>query len=175
MGRFLLRLVLGSLFVGHGTQKLFGWFGGGGLEGTGKFFEQVGLRPGRRNALAAGLAETGGGLAIGTGFATPLAASALIGTMLTAIRRVHFPKGPWVSDGGYEYNLVMIGAAATLAEEGAGAASLDRRLGIERKGAVWGLAALAAGAGGALAVELAARRSSDLGADGEAAPGDSEG
>ena len=72
--RLLARTTIGLLFVGHGTQKLFGWFGGGGPEGTGQFFDQVGLRPGRRWALAAGAAEAGGGLLFALGAATPLAA-----------------------------------------------------------------------------------------------------
>src|SRR6186997_1212530 len=75
--RFLARVTIGLLFVGHGTQKLFGWFGGSGPEGTGRFFEQVGLRPGRRSALAAGAAEAGGGLLFALGAATPLAAAAV--------------------------------------------------------------------------------------------------
>src|SRR5215467_8125162 len=75
--RLLARMTIGLLFVGHGTQKLFGWFGGGGPEGTGQFFEQVSLRPGRRHALAAGTAEAGGGLLFALGAGTPLAASAI--------------------------------------------------------------------------------------------------
>jgi len=85
LARLFLRLTIGGLFVGHGTQKLFGWFGGHGLDGTGQFFESLGMRPGRRNALAAGVAEAGGGAALAVGLATPLAASALTATMLTAI------------------------------------------------------------------------------------------
>src|SRR5436305_12221204 len=106
IGRLLLRLTIGGFFIGHGTQKLFGWFGGHGLDGTGQFFEGLGLRPGRTNALAAGAAEAGGGALLATGFATPLAASALTATMLTAIHRVHLKNGPWVTSGGYEYNAV---------------------------------------------------------------------
>jgi putative oxidoreductase len=87
--RFLARVTIGLLFVGHGTQKLFGWFGGHGPDATGQMFESIGMRPGRRNALAAGAAEAGGGAALALGAATPLAASALIATMLTAINRVH--------------------------------------------------------------------------------------
>ena len=80
IGRLLLRLLVGGFFVGHGTQKLFGWFGGHGLEGTAAGFEQLGLHPGRRNAIAAGAAEAGGGLFLATGLATPVAASALTAT-----------------------------------------------------------------------------------------------
>ena len=108
IARFLLRVVIGGLFVGHGAQKLFGWFGGHGIDGTASFFEQIGIRPGRRNAIAAGAAEAGGGAALALGLATPLAASTLTGVMLTAIHRVHLKNGPWVGNRGYEYNLVLI-------------------------------------------------------------------
>lgn len=150
--RFLLRITLGGLFIGHGTQKLKGWFGGHGLDATASAFEQLGMRPGRRNAIAAGVSEAGGGAAIALGLATPFAAAALIGTMLTAIRRVHLKNGPWVTNGGYEYNLILILAAALIAELGPGPISLDRLLGTERSGPAWGLAALAMGGAGAVAV-----------------------
>ena len=89
IGRLMLRLVIGGLFIGHGTQKLFGWFGGYGLDATGEAFEQTGLRPGRANAIAAGAAEAGGGALLAAGLATPLAAATLTSVMLTAIKRVH--------------------------------------------------------------------------------------
>src|SRR6185312_16405913 len=116
LGRLILRLIVGGYFVGHGTQKLFGWFGGYGPEGTGQFFESLGLRPGKRHALAAGAAEAGGGALLVTGAATPIAASVLTATMLTAINRVHLKNGPWVTDQGYEYNLVLIAVTLALAE-----------------------------------------------------------
>jgi putative oxidoreductase len=156
IGRLLLRLVVGGLFVGHGTQKLFGWFGGQGLDATAQGFEQLGLRPGRRNAIAAGGAETGGGALLAVGLATPFAASVLIATMLTAIYRVHGKKGPWLNDGGYEYNLVLIAAALALAEVGPGGLSLDGALGRERSGSGWALAALGAGVLGAIGSYAAA-------------------
>jgi len=93
MGRFLLRVLIGGLFLGHGTQKLFGWFGGGGLEDTAGGFESMGMRPGKRHAAAAGAAEAGGGLLLALGLGTPLAAASVIGVMLTAIRKVHLPNG----------------------------------------------------------------------------------
>src|SRR5215468_8372806 len=89
--RLLARVTIGLLFAGHGAQKLFGWFEGGGLEGTASIFERVELVPGRRNALAAGLAETAGGLLFAAGAATPLAAAALTGSMITAIKTVTGP------------------------------------------------------------------------------------
>jgi putative oxidoreductase len=91
--RLVLRVLIGGLFIGHGTQKLFGWFGGHGLEGTSGFFEKLGLNPGRRNAVIAGVAEAGGGALLATGVAVPLAGAAITGTMTTAIRHVHAPKG----------------------------------------------------------------------------------
>src|SRR5215467_11873908 len=82
LGLLLLRLVAGLSFAAHGTQKLFGWFGGHGLAGTGGFLEQLGFHPGKRAALMAGLGEAGGGLLLALGALTPLAAAILIGVML---------------------------------------------------------------------------------------------
>ena len=151
IGRLLLRVIVGGLFVGHGTQKLFGWFGGHGLEATGQAFEQMGLKPGRTNALAAGAAEAGGGTLLAAGLATPVGAAAVTGAMLVAIREVHLGKGPWVSEGGWEYNVVLIAAALMIAEAGPGTLSLDALLGKERSGIGWGLFALAGGLLGAAA------------------------
>jgi len=156
IGRLLLRLTVGGFFFGHGTQKLFGWFGGSGLDATAKGFEAIGLRPGKPNALAAGLAEAGGGALLVAGLETPLAASVLTATMLTAINRVHAKNGPWLSKGGYEYNAVLIAAAIALVEVGPGAMSVDGARGRERSGPLWALAALTAGALGAAGAHLAA-------------------
>src|SRR3954451_24884893 len=101
IGRFILRLVVGGYFVGHGTQKLFGWFGGHGLEGTGQFFESLGLRPGKHNAIAAGAAEAGGGALLAAGVATTIAGASLHGVMTSAIKHVHAEKGPWSTEGGW--------------------------------------------------------------------------
>jgi putative oxidoreductase len=150
--RLIARVTIGLLFVGHGTQKLFGWFGGGGPEGTGQFFEQAGLRPGKRNAVAAGAAEAGGGLLFAMGAATPLAAAAVSGSMITAIKTVHWEKGIWSSGGGYEYNLVLLAAVFGLTENGPGSLSIDALLGKSRWGTFWAFAALAAGAAGSAAV-----------------------
>ena len=151
MARLILRVVLGGLFIGHGLQKLKGWFGGYGIEGTGQFFESIGLRPGKKHATAAGAAETAGGALLAAGLLTPAASAALIGVMATAVKTVHLEKGPWVSDGGWEYNAVIIAALATVTETGPGALSLDRALGTELSGPFWAFAALAAGIGGAAA------------------------
>ena len=149
LGKLIARVVIGGLFFGHGAQKLFGWFGGGGLEGTGQFMEQLGFKPGRRHALSSGLAETGGGVMLGLGLLTPAAAASLIATMVVAAKSVHLQNGIWVSDSGFEYNLVLVAALLALVDGGPGSASLDARLGIEETGPIVALAALAAGAAGA--------------------------
>jgi putative oxidoreductase len=154
LGRTLLRGAIGALFIGHGTQKLFGWFGGHGLEATGGFFENLGLRPGKRHATAAGVAEAGGGVLLALGALTPVTATAISATMITAIRKVHWEKGPWVSGGGYEYNLVLIAAMVALAEAGPGRPSVDSKLFPNLHGTGWAIASLgAAAAGSYLATE----------------------
>ncbi len=116
-GIALLRTLVGGLFIGHGTQKLFGAFGGGGPEGTGQFFEMAGLAPGKRNAYAAGASETLGGALFALNRATPVAGTLMAGVMWTAIWAVHKDKGPWVSDGGWEYPAVLLAAFAVVTEE----------------------------------------------------------
>jgi putative oxidoreductase len=116
-GTSLLRAVVGALFIGHGLQKLAGWFGGHGLSGTSGFFEQIGLRPGKVHATAAGVAETAGGALLMTGKATPVAQMLLTGTMTTAVEKVHWQKGIWSTDGGFEYNAVLVAAAFAIAAE----------------------------------------------------------
>jgi putative oxidoreductase len=153
-GRLLLRTVVGGYFVGHGTQKLFGWFDGGGLDGTAQMFGTLGLRPPKAHALTAALAETGGGAAVVLGAQTPLATAALIGTMVTAIRKVHAPNGPWITKGGYEYNLVLIAALAALAETGPGSPSVDAARGREAHGTKAALLALGLGLAGGLSAEV---------------------
>jgi putative oxidoreductase len=159
VARLAARVVIGGLFIGHGTQKLKGWFGGPGVEGTAGMMESLQMHPPKRNAVAAGTTETVGGAMLAAGFATPLASAALIGTMITAIRKVHLPKGPWNMEGGYEYNLVLISALLALAEEGPGDVSLDAALGIEKTGVTWALFALGIGAGASTAAIEAGRRS----------------
>jgi putative oxidoreductase len=145
LGTLAVRGALGPLFVGHGTQKLFGWFDGHGLEATAGGFESMGLRPGKRHAIAAGAAEALGGALLTLGAATPVAASLIAGTMTTAIRKVHASNGPWVTSGGWEYNAVVIAAMAAVAEHGPGKPSIDDALLPRFKGPAW--AALAIGAG----------------------------
>lgn len=154
--RLALRLIVGVLFVGHGTQKLFGLFGGHGLGATAQGFEQMGFRPGKPYAVAAGVSEAGGGALLAAGFMTPLGAASIVGSMLTAIHRVHLKNGPWVTQGGYEYNLVLILAVVALVEAGPGPLSVDAITGHERKGILWALASLVAGALGATATHFIA-------------------
>jgi putative oxidoreductase len=149
----VLRLVVGLFFAGHGAQKLWGAFGGHGIAGTGQFFETVGIRPGRRNALAAGWSEFAGGVLLALGLLSPLAALLIISVMTTAILTVHLRNGPWATDNGYEYNLVLI-AVAFVTAANPGDWSLDAALGLgELHGTAMALAALVLGAvGGFLAV-----------------------
>ncbi len=158
LGLALLRGLVGALFVGHGAQKVLGKFGGGGPDATGQFFEMSGLRPGKPMAYAAGGSEMAGGALLALGLFTPLASAMLSGTMITAIRAVHLDKGPWVSDGGWEYNAVLLAGLFALTETGPGPLSLDRALGYDLEGAAWAIAALGAGAAGSAAVVALSQR-----------------
>ncbi len=156
LARLLLRVTVGGIFVEHGTQKLFGWFGGHGQDGTSQFFESIGLRPGRRNAVAAGAAEAGGGALLALGLATPAAAAALGSVMMTALRTVVWRDGIKAGTGGYE--LLLLANAVAVADLGPGTISLDALLGQERRGARWAFAALGAAlAGSALAIAAGRR------------------
>lgn len=156
-GRMVLRLVVGGLFMGHGLQKLKGWFGGPGLEGTDKMMAATQMYPVRRNAIAAGATEAVGGALVAAGAYTPVAAAGLIGVMTTAIRKVHAKNGLWNGKGGYEFNLALIASLVALAADGPGAGSIDDARG-RRHGLRWGIFALVGGiAGSAVAVELGKR------------------
>jgi putative oxidoreductase len=155
LGKLMLRATLGGYFVGHGMQKLAGWFGGAGPEGTGQHFEQIGLKPGRESALLAGAAEAGGGSLLALGLFTPAAVSMLTGVMTNAIRHVHVKNGPWVTEGGVEYPVVVLAALAALSDSGPGRFSLDERLGMRLCGPV--VTAIAMGVGAAGAVYVAER------------------
>jgi putative oxidoreductase len=111
----------------HGAQKLFGWFGGAGLEQTGKAFEQLGFRPGQLNAIAAGLGEAGGGALLAAGLGTPGAGAAVAGTMIVA-SSMHTDNGFFNSKGGFEFPAVLGWSAAALALTGPGTLSLDHVL-----------------------------------------------
>ena len=150
IGLFALHVIPGALFMGHGAQKLFGVFGGHGIDGTGGFFESLGLKPGRLHARAAGSAEFFGGLLLALGLLVPLAAAVLIATMLTASLTAHRGKGVWAQDGGFELPLVYATIAFGLAAVGAGDISLDNALGLDLAGTEWALGALGAGLLGGL-------------------------
>src|SRR5256885_14927624 len=130
----VLRLVVGLTFAAHGAQKVFGAFGGPGINGTAGFFEQIGLRPGKLHAWIAGLTEFVGGLAIALGLVTPIAAAALIGVMTAAVITVHLKNGFFVANQGFEFNLVLAAALFALAGIGSGDLSLDNALGIDLHG-----------------------------------------
>ena len=154
----MARATIGGLFIGHGTQKLFGWFEGPGIEGTTGMMDKLEMHPPRENALAVGIAETAGGALLAVGALMPLAGALLTGTMATAVRKVHLDKGLWNTAGGYEFNLTVVAAATALIDAGPGRPSVDEALGLKLKGTGWALAALAAGIGGsAAAIELAKR------------------
>ena len=123
-----LRIPVGIIFAAHGAQKLFGWFGGYGLEGTGQFFGSIGLTPGYLMALLAGAAEFFGGLALILGLLVRPAAAALAFTMLVAIFAAHFSKGFFMDKGGYEYALALFAASLALLFSGAGRLSADRAI-----------------------------------------------
>jgi putative oxidoreductase len=169
LGRLIARIVIGGLFVGHGTQKWFGWFDGPGLDAAGGMMESLGMRPGRRNALAASATETIGGAMIVAGAFTPAAATMLIATMITAIRTAHFKNGIWSSNGGYEYNLVLIAGLLALVDGGPGDFSVDGVLGSGETGPGWALVALAAGAAGSTLAMVAGKRAEPEGGGGEPA------
>lgn len=123
-----LRLPAGIIFVAHGAQKLFGSFGGGGLEGTAQWMASIGLEPGYLMALAAGSAEFFGGLALLLGLLTRPAAFVLSITMLVAIVTVHLSSGLFLSNGGYEFGLALLAMSVALLLNGGGKFSLDRKL-----------------------------------------------
>jgi putative oxidoreductase len=156
--RLITRMVVGFLMFGHGTQKLFGWFGGGGLAETSANMEKLGLRPGRDHAAFAGVSEATSGGLLAAGAALPVAAALVTGVMETAVKRAHLKNGIWVTKGGYEYPLVMTAAVLTLAEGGAGRFSIGRRLGLDQRGSDWAALAFGVGSLGAWVVDGLARR-----------------
>jgi putative oxidoreductase len=175
VAKLAARGLIGGLMFGHGMQKLQGWFGGPGLEGTDGMMQALNMHPPRRNSILAGAVEAGGGAALVLGLGTPLVSSALIGQMLVAIRKVHLPNGPWAANGGWEYNAVLIAALALLAEQGPGPISLDAALGMEKKGVGWGLGALALGAAASVAAVEMGRRAAPPAAATSAASQDGTG
>ncbi|MEX0167989.1 DoxX family membrane protein [Streptomyces sp. LMG1-1-1.1] len=128
LGLLVLRVGTGAVLAAHGTQKLLGWFGGGGLEGTTKAMEAMGFSPGRESAIAAGLGEAGGGVLLALGLATPAAGAAAAGAMAGAVS-VHAPAGFFAAAGGYEYPAFLGFTAAAIGITGAGRYSLDHATG----------------------------------------------
>ena len=126
----IVRVVQGSLMAGHGAQKLFGSFGGPGLEGTSGFMEMLGMRPGRPWAYMAGLSEFGGGVLTALGFLKPLGPLGVIGAMSMATRKAHWDKPIWVTEGGAELPVLNIAISTALMIREPDAFSLDRLLGI---------------------------------------------
>jgi putative oxidoreductase len=129
-GLLILRVVAGLLLAGHGAQKLFGSFGGHGLDGVGGWFHSMGFRPGRPMAVTAGMAELVGGLLLALGFLTPFAGAAVVGTMVVAAS-VHRTNGVWATAGGYELALLYGVVGLALATAGPGEASVDAWLDLD--------------------------------------------
>ena len=144
-GILLLRVVVGLAFVGHGTQKLFGWFGGYGPQGTGGFFASRGYRAGVAMAVLAGLAEAGGGTLLAVGFLTPLAGALLATVMINAIGSVTFKRAFML---GSELEIAYLTVAVALAATGPGRFSIDRAIGWDDNlsGVWWGVGAFVAAA-----------------------------
>jgi putative oxidoreductase len=126
----IVRLILGLGMAAHGTQKLFGWFGGHGIAGTGGFFEAIGFRPGRPFALMAALGETLGGLLTALGLGGALGPVLIILVMLVAVGAVHYNKGFFIASGGWELNAAYVAAALAVAFAGSGTYSLDHAIGL---------------------------------------------
>jgi putative oxidoreductase len=142
-GVLLARVVLGSLMAAHGAQKLFGWFGGYGIAGTGGYFESLGFRPGRFFAAAAGFSELAGGALLAFGLLGPLGPALIAAVMIVAMATVHWPHGVFAQNNGVELPLVYAVTAAGLSLTGFGAYSLDAVLGLTWPApAVWATLAL---------------------------------
>ena len=129
-GLLIVRMVVGLVMAAHGAQKLFGWFGGYGLAGTGGFFESLGFRPGRLFAMAAGFTEVAGGLLVALGLLGPLGPAMIIAVMIVAIATVHWPHGLFAQNNGYELPLINAVVVAAIALIGNGAYSVDALLGL---------------------------------------------
>lgn len=129
-GLLIARMVFGLLMAAHGTQKLFGWFGGYGLAGTGGFFEQLGFRPGKFFAATAASTEIAAGLLIAFGLLGPLGPALVISVMIVAMATVHWQHGLFAQSNGIEVPLLYAAAAVALALTGFGAYSMDAALGL---------------------------------------------
>ncbi|WP_037801636.1 DoxX family protein [Streptomyces sp. LaPpAH-108] len=142
VGLLVIRLAIGVILFAHGTQKLFGWFGGGGVSGTGQFFTMSGYPAGEAFAVVAGLTETLGGIGLALGLLTPLAGAAALGTMINAMAVAW--GGGFFAPNGYEFPLLMASVALGLALTGPGRLAVDRFLPFLRSHRlVYGVAAVA--------------------------------
>lgn len=124
----LLRVPVGIILAAHGAQKLFGWFGGYGLDGTGQWMGSIGLEPGYFMALLAGSGEFFGGLMLAFGFLTRLGAALNVVAMAVALFWVHFANGLFLSNNGYEFALALLAATASILVMGGGKLSVDKLL-----------------------------------------------
>jgi len=155
-GLLLARLVFGLVMAAHGAQKLFGWFGGYGIAGTGNFFESIGFRPGRLFAALAGIGEFGGGLLLALGFLGPIGPALVLSVMIVAAVTLHLGKGLFAATNGIELPLLYSAASVALALTGPGLLSVDAAIGLTSTPAL-ALIAIAIGVVGAV-VNLALRR-----------------
>ena len=148
LGLLILRLVLGAIMAAHGAQKLFGWWGGPGMQGTSGMCVNLEYRAPFAMACGLGLAELGGGLLLAAGLLTPLGALLVTVVMLNAVYHVHWPKGFFVGNGGYEFNLLIASAAVALAGTGPGRFSFDRAIGWDDRisGPWWAVGVVGAAA-----------------------------
>ncbi len=146
LGLLIVRLALGPMLVLHGWNKVFG---SGGLEGTTRWFEGLGLRPARVHARVAAATEIGAGVAMTLGLLTGLVAAAFVGLMVVAARTDHRGKGYFVFKGGWEYVLLVAVVAVGVAAAGPGRWSLDHALGLDVSGAWWAVGAAVLGVGAA--------------------------
>jgi putative oxidoreductase len=144
-GLLLLRVVLGSIMAAHGAQKLFGWWGGPGMSGTAGMCSSLAYRSPFLMACGLALAEFGGGLSLAAGLLTPLGALAVTVVMLNAVYLIHWPKGFFSGNGGYEFNLLIAASAIALVAAGPGRFSIDRAIGWDDNitGPWWALGAAA--------------------------------
>ncbi len=174
VGLLALRLGVGGTLFAHGAQKLFGWFGGYGLAGTGAFFDSVGFTPGNVTAVAAGVAEAGGGALLALGLGTPAAGAAVAGNMAVAAS-THVPNGFFATEGGLEYPAVLGLTGAVLALSGPGVLSLDHALGHALNRPWMRAFALFSVAPAVTAVLLARRKAVAAAAAAEPTPGEPTG
>jgi putative oxidoreductase len=158
VGLLIIHAFIGVTLAAHGAQKLFGWFGGYGIAGTGGYLEGFGFRNGKLMAAAAGATEVTGGVLLAAGFLTPLAAALVASAMLVAAFTDHAGKGFWIYNGGKEYVLTVAVVVIGLAFNGAGAWSVDAAAGLDVTGVAWGLGALGVALAGAAFALGALRR-----------------